>query len=62
MHNTSPSCSKVISTDKYLFETNLMRDFLVSSVSSLQTEGYLGPFEISLTGLLLEKKLTVFSH
>ena len=55
MHNTSPSCSKVISTDKYLVETNLLGDFIVSSVSSIQTEEYLGPFEISLTGLSWKK-------
>ena len=55
MHDTSPSCSKVISADKYSFETNLMGDFLDSFISSQQTEGYLGPFEISLTGLFLEK-------
>ena len=52
MHNTSSSYSKVISVDKYLFETkNLMGDFLVSLVSSLQTEGYLGPIQIALAGL-----------
>ena len=52
MHNTSPSYSKVISVDKYLFETkNLMGDFLVSLIGSLQTEGYLGPIQISLAGL-----------
>ena len=62
MHNTSPSCSKVkvISADKYLFETNLMGHFLVSSISSLQTEGYLRPFEISLTGGFFGKKANGF--
>ena len=49
MHNARPSCNKVISLDKNLFETNLMGDFLVSSLSSLQTKGYLGPFQISMT-------------
>ena len=56
MHNASPSCSKVISVDKYLFDTNLMRDFLVRSITSLQTEGYLGRFQISMMELF--NKLT----
>ena len=42
MHNAGASCSKVISVDKYLFETNLMGDFLVSSTIPLQTKRYLG--------------------
>ena len=42
MHNARASCSIVVSVDKYLFETNLMGDFLVSSRSPLQTKGYLG--------------------
>ena len=39
MHITSPSYSKVISVDKCLLETNLVGEFLVSLISSLQTEG-----------------------
>ena len=49
MHNARPSCYKVISVDKKLFDKNLMGDFLVSSISSLQTKGYLGPFQRSMT-------------
>ena len=60
MHNTSPSCSKVNAADKYLLEINLMGDFLVSSMSSLQTEGYLRPFEMSLTGFFFGKKANGF--
>ena len=55
MYNASPSCSKVISVDKYLFERHLIGDFLVRSISSLQTEGYLAPFQISMTELFWEK-------
>ena len=41
--------------DKCLFEINLMKDFVVSSVSSLQTKGYLGPYQMSVTESFLEK-------
>ena len=55
MHDARPSCSKVISADKCLFEINLMKDFVFSSVSSLQTKGYLGPYQISVTESFWEK-------
>ena len=55
MHNARPSCIKVVSADKHLFEINLMKDFAVSSVSSLQTKGHLGPYQISMTEPLWEK-------
>ena len=51
----SPSCSKIICVDKYLLERNLMGGFLVKSTSSYQTDGYLGPFGISTTGIFWEK-------
>ena len=54
MHITSPSYSKVISVDKYLFETNLVGEFLISLISSLQTL-YLGPIQIFLTGFFWKK-------
>ena len=65
MHNTSTSCSKVISVDKYLFETNLMVDVLVILISSLQREGNLGPIQIFLTRVFWKKSngfkpLTIF--
>ena len=41
--------------DKCLFEINLMKAFVVSSVSSLQTKGYLGPYQMSVTESFLEK-------
>ena len=56
MHNAGPSCNKVISVDKYLFETTLMRGFPVSSISSLQTKENLGPFQISMTQPFWEKR------
>ena len=54
MHFASPPSSKILSVDKNLFETNLMGAFLVKSISSHQTEGYL---EWNFLG----KQLTVFS-
>ena len=55
MHNARTSCSEVISVDKYLFETNLMGDFLVSLISSLKAKRYLEPFQISMTEPFWEK-------
>ena len=55
MDNSRPSCSKVISVDKYFFEINLIGDFSVSSIRSLQTKGFLGPFQVSMTKTFWEK-------